>query len=100
MMEEKHLADLHKQFPIFGIVAVALRDGSATEGFICGMKVDNDFHPEMRSPMRYAAEMTIRRIDGTLQVIDFLDVARMQGVTEARLRAYADAGVVTIVDPV
>ena len=52
----------------------------------------------MPGPTAYSGELKIRSLDGTLHVIDVLDIKSTKQVFQERKQAYSDAEIIKLVD--
>ncbi|WP_157982611.1 hypothetical protein [Simplicispira lacusdiani] len=88
-----HMATIQKEFPIFGIVSVALKNGSTIEGVIRRVNFGNNAG---RGGWRYYGEYELETIEGNRWVIDILDIDSAHDVWQSRHTAYQAAGLITI----
>lgn len=93
--EIRHLVEIERSAPLFGIVRITLVNGSVIEGVIRGASSGNNFQSGMLRPTAYKTERTIQSLDGTLHVVDTLDVKSIADIWEQKKQAYADAGIIT-----
>lgn len=72
--EIAHLIKLEDNLPNFGFLSLKLFDGRKIEGLIRGASGGNDFKEGMNKPTAFKGDRTIEKADGTLVVIDLLDI--------------------------
>lgn len=96
--EVRHLSEITRAMPFSGIIQVALRNGTTTEGVIRGSSIGNNFQGGMLAPTAFKADVTIQTLQGNWQTIDVLDIASVQNVWTDRRDAYVAAGLIKLVD--
>lgn len=97
--EIQHIAKMHKQIPVWGIVVFELQNGQKIEGLVMRSNLGTDAGSGGNPwPTSYHAELTVQSIDGQAWLIDYLDVKSASDVTAQRMTEFQNAGLVSVVD--
>ena len=89
------MATVSQQMPFWGIVVITTIGGATLEGLVQGLNIGNN--AGAGGVYQYYGECTIQQKDRTVVTVDFLDIANVVNVWNAKAAEYEQLGLIKII---